>query len=312
MPSLAAARVPTAPLTAGLYESHYLTLSDPAGGRALWLRHTALKRPGQEAHPTVWLVWFDRSAGEPRALRVTSSQPIQDPGSDCARSDLGRFSLAGAEGEIEGASWSVAWERNAPELPYLPARWMYDRRIPRSGGVALIPAATASGSVTLPGDGPVELSGWNAMVGHNWGSEHAEHWTWVHAGGLGDDGRGWFDFVLVRVRVGPVLTPVLAAGAIHLDGETVATARRGKVRREIQGEATQLGLPLAGGVSIELMVDAPSSSTATWDYASPSGPGRLVRNCSVADGRVRLTGLGPERAFELPGRVAVEHGSPGH
>ena len=56
---LASPRAPAAPLGAALYESHYLTAAAPAGGRALWLRFTALKRPGEPAHLTTWLTFFD-------------------------------------------------------------------------------------------------------------------------------------------------------------------------------------------------------------------------------------------------------------
>ena len=68
--SLSSPRAPAAPLGAALYESYYLTAADPAGGRALWLRFTALKRPGEPARLTTWLTFFDRSAaGGPRAAR---------------------------------------------------------------------------------------------------------------------------------------------------------------------------------------------------------------------------------------------------
>ena len=73
MISLATPRAPAAPLDAALYESHYLTAADPAGGRALWLRFTALKRPGEPAHLTTWLTFFDASAGPPG--RCGSPQP---------------------------------------------------------------------------------------------------------------------------------------------------------------------------------------------------------------------------------------------
>src|ERR1700733_2935118 len=155
MKSLATPRVPRAPIDAGLYESHYITATDPVGGRALWLRHTALKRPGLVAHPTVWLVWFDQSAPGPRAVRVTGPDPLADPGAAWARSPLGEISPEGARGAIEGASWELTWQGDAPEVPYLPARCMYDRKLPRWGGVALVPSATASGQLTLDGGEPV-------------------------------------------------------------------------------------------------------------------------------------------------------------
>ena len=92
MTNLATPRAPAAPLSAALYESHYLTATDPSGGRALWLRHTALKRPGHAALPTVWMTWFDQAAPQPRALRLTADEPLSEPHGAWARSRLGELS----------------------------------------------------------------------------------------------------------------------------------------------------------------------------------------------------------------------------
>jgi hypothetical protein len=310
MKNLATPRAPAAPLRAALYESHYLTATDPAGGRALWLRHTALKRPGERALPTVWVTWFQRSGARPRALRVTAAEPLSDPDGAWARSGLGELSPAGASGAIDGASWSLAWEAPVAEVPYLPARWMYDRAIPRSNGAALIPSGTVHGSVMLDGEAPVSVDGWDLMVGHNWGSEHANRWTWIHAGGLEHDRSGWFDLALARVKLGPLLTPWAAGGAVHLNNRTFHTSVRGPVRREVDGESTLLSVPLAGGATLELRVTAPDKDTVAWDYASPRGAGRSVRNCSIADASLTLRADRSEQTIEINGRVAVEHGSP--
>jgi hypothetical protein len=310
MKNLATPRAPSAPLSKALYESHYLTATDPAGGRALWLRHTAVKRPGEPALPTVWATWFERSGARPRGLRATAAEPLSNAEGAWARSRLGELSPGGASGAIEGASWSLAWEAPIAEVPYLPARWMYDRAIPRSNGAALIPSATVHGTVALDGEEPVSVDGWDLMVGHNWGSEHAYHWTWVHAGGLEDDRSGWFDLALARVKIGPMLTPWAAGGAVHLKHRTFRTSPRSRVRREVEGESTILVVPLAGGATLELRVTAADKDTVSWDYASPRGPGRTVRNCSIADGSLALRADRSEQVLEIDGRVAVEHGSP--
>jgi len=105
----------------------------------------------------------------------------------------------------------------AHELPYLP-RWLYDRRLPRSNGAALVPDAMFAGHLDVSGR-RVDMDGWRGMVGHNWGRDHADRWIWVHATGLGQrDPGGWLDMVLARVRLGPVLSPWMPAGAVLLDG----------------------------------------------------------------------------------------------
>ena len=310
MKSLATPRAPAAALSAALYESHYLTACDPEGGRALWVRHTALKRPDQAAHPTVWMTWFDHSAPPPLALRVTEEALLSGQHGAWTRCGLGELSPTGATGGIDRASWSLTWDAPVAELPYLPARWMYDRAFPRSNGAALIPSATVRGSVTLEGSEPVSLDGWDLMLGHNWGSEHPHEWTWLHAGGLEEDRSGWFDLALARVKLGPLLTPWAAGGAVRLRGRTHRTSAFGRVQREVRGGSTLVVVPLASGATVELRMNAPESDTVTWAYESPRGQGRTVRNCSIADASLKLRADGSEQALELTGRVAVEHGSP--
>ncbi len=325
MISLASPRAPAAPPGAALYESHYLTAADPAGGRALWLRYTALKRSGEPAHPTTWLTFFDASAGAPRALRVTASEPLADPGTGWARSSLGEMGPTGARGELSDApdtgpgasnppapsapraSWDLRWEPRAGEVAYLPARWLYDRRVPRSNAAALLPAASASGSLVLDGD-EVALDGWEAMVGHNWGSEHAHQWCWMHAGRLGADGRGWLDLALVRIRIGLLVTPWIASGAIEIDGRRYAPAPLHRVTCERAGERTIARVSLSGGAAVTVELTAPPAGTVTWDYESPRGPGRIVDNCSVADARIALVTTDDTRSLTVTGTAAVEHG----
>jgi hypothetical protein len=317
---LAAPRAPTAPLSAALYESHYLTAAAPAGARALWLRFTALKRPGELAHLTTWLTFFDESAGSPRALRVTAPEPLGDPGAAWGRSSLGEIGPSGTRGAMGDAAaagragagphaaWEVRWEPRAGEVAYLPARWLYDRAVPRSNGAALVAAASATGTVMLDGD-EVSLDGWETMVGHNWGSEHAHQWCWMHAGGLGEDGRGWLDLALVRIRIGPLLTPWVASGAIDVDGRRFAPAPLHRVTCDRAGEHTTVRVSLSEGAAVAVELTAPRNDTVTWDYASPRGPGRTVDNCCVADARIVLQAAGQSRSLVVTGSAAVEHGA---
>jgi hypothetical protein len=318
MIALATPRAPTALVGAALYESYYLTASDPASARALWLRYTALKRSGQPAYPTVWLTYFDRAGSAPRAWRVTGTEPLPDPEGAWVRSCVGEIGPAGARGVIDAAdvagavsraSWKLSWQPRAPELAYLPAPWLYDRAVPRSNGAALVPAGTATGWLAL-GTEQVALDGWEAMVGHNWGSDHADRWCWLHAARLGDDGAGWLDLVLVRIRLGPVLTPWIAAGAVYLGDRQYAPARLGRVVCECAREETVVRLRLSPNARLALTVTAPRRSTVTWDYAGASNVGRAVDNCSVADATVRLETPAGVHSSRLTGAVAIEHGRP--
>lgn len=310
-------RLPTAPLGAALYESHYLTATCPDGGRAVWVRHTALKRPGEPARLTAWLTLFDVAAPAPRALRVTAPEPVADPGGSWWRSSLGEIGPCFARGEmsdvggalrLERARWELTWQPLAGELAYLPARRLYDRALPRSAGAALVPAGTANGRVVLDGV-EVAVAGWQAMVGHNWGADHAHRWCWLHAGGLGDDGRGWLDLVLARIRLGPALTPWIAAGAVELEDRRWVPTPLRRVTCARSGERTEVAVPLSRRSALHVSVEAPSRATQTWDYAAPRGPGRVVDNCCVADVRLRLTSAGSTRELTATGVAAVEHGA---
>jgi hypothetical protein len=279
-PDLATAR---APRRQGLYESHYLTATDPAGGRALWLRHTSL-----HGRPSLWLTWFDPA---PHAERLELPEPVgPEAWPRCSLAALGPDRATGRLGEH---TWDLRWEAHAAPLPYLPAGWLYDRPVPRSNGAAVVPHATLHGTY----DG-MSLDGWHALVGHNWGREHAEQWCWLHAV-LPD---GWLDMVLVRVRVGPALTPWIAGGGVHVDGRLRRT-RPGRVELATDGTRTVARVPLRGG---RVTVEATSTHEVTWDYAGPGGDDRAVRNSSVADATVELGA----RRWDVRGTVAVEHGRP--
>jgi hypothetical protein len=185
---------------------------------------------------------------------------------------------------------------------------LYDRPVPRSNGAVLVPAASAAGTLILDG-AEVVIDGWEAMIGHNWGSEHAHQWCWMHAGRFGDDGRGWLDLALVRIRTGPLLTPWIASGALDLDGRRYAPAPLRRVTCERAGERTTARIPLSAGAVVTVEVTAPRADTVSWDYASPRGTGRAVDNCSVADMRIALEGAGDTRSFVATGSAAVEHGA---
>ena len=318
MLALTAPRAPTVPIAGPFYESYYVTASDPASARALWLRYTVLKRPGRPAFPTVWLTYFDRAATAPRAWRVTAAEPLLRPQQAWVRSALGEIGPAGARGAIgepdragvaARVRWELSWRPRADQVAYLPARWLYDRAIPRSNGAALVPAGTASGAVSL-GDDEVRLDGWEVMVGHNWGTDHADRWCWIHAARLGEDGAGWLDLVLVRIQLGRLLTPWIAAGAVCVNGRRYAPARPGRVVCERAGEETAVHLRLARGARLGLTVSAPRAATVTWDYAGPVAPGRAVDNCSVADARLQLETPAGVASSRLTGAVAIEHGEP--
>src|SRR6185503_12617174 len=172
------ARFPGVAVKAGHYESFYIKACRPGGGQGLWIRHTVHKRPGAEPSASIWFVLFDREADGPRATKVTV------PASELSVPDGGWIRVDGAEigpGRAAGsvhtdavdASWELSFEGDAPPCKYLPADWLYEAPVPRTKFVAPFPDARFEGRLEIAGR-TIDLDGWPGMIGHNWGSEHAE------------------------------------------------------------------------------------------------------------------------------------------
>jgi hypothetical protein len=137
------------------------------------------------------------------------------------------------------------------------------------------------------------------MVGHNWGSEHAERWVWLHAVGFAEAPGAWLDVALGRVKVGRAVTPWIANGALSLDG---ARVQLGGIRRtrstRVDARPGALEAVIGGaGATIRVSVSAPLEQTVAFVYADPGGGEHHALNCSIAQVRVRV---------ERPGRPALE------
>lgn len=220
------------------YESLYLTATSPDGTQALWLRHTWLN-----GEPQLWVTWWGPELTQTRGPGTAKLTPH------------------GSKGRLDHHQWDLSWTPAHEPVLYLPQA-LYDRRWPRSNGAVLIPHGTVRGRF----DGH-DLHDWSAVVGHNWGAEHAYAWKWLHAVN-GDD---WVDQLRVKPSRG---APWFTSATTHLDGVTRHSRTSVWARVTVKEEAQ-------------------------WDYASPSGPPRQVRNCSVAtaefDGRIF--------------RATIEHGA---
>jgi hypothetical protein len=311
-------------LTSG-YESYYLRATAPSGGLGFWLRHTVQVVPGRDRTASTWFTLFDRTGGPPRAVRHTA------PAADVAAGREGGGAdpwLAGAGGSIgpgrtqavlgpTTTAPTVSWDLSftgEPALLHLDHRLLYRARLPRTKAVSIHPAAGVSGVVSL-GDRSLDVQGWPGMVGHNWGSEHAERWIWVHAAGLESaSGPVWIDVVLARVRVGRLLLPWTVAGAVSVAGRRSVLgglARSRKARVTTRPGGVTLHLPGAG-VAVDLEVSAPPDQFVGWVYADPDGTRHEVVNCSVADAEVTLRADGrPAERVRATGTVAYELGSRG-
>lgn len=261
---LAAARFPTSQLRDAFYESYYLTAYDPDAPRALWIRHTVWKAPGQQPVGSVWRTWFDLDG--PHAGKWSTP--------DLAVGPLIR--VGDAVLTPDGATapdWEITWEGDDPPFPHLPVPFLYAAPLPRTKSVSLRPRVRYAGQVRVDGQA-IDLTGWSGMLGHNWGSEHAERWIWLR--GAGPD---WLvDMVLGRLRVGPVTTPWIANGVLERDGQRTRLGGLGRLVKVVDRE-DGCHVRVSG---LDLAVDAPVGSLAGWTYSDPAGGRHHVVHSSVA------------------------------
>jgi hypothetical protein len=287
------ARFPEIPREAGHYESFYVKAASE--GRAVWLRHTAFKRPGEAPVGSLWAVLYDASWERPVAWKQSYEDVVAD---DYVRVGPGRL----APGLAEGPSWRLSFsDDDAPSFPYLPKEWMYRAKLPKTKALSLYPSLRVSGWMELEGR-RLELDGWPGMIGHNWGAEHAERWVWLQADGL--------DVTFGRVKLGPVTLPWVANGLLELDGRRVRLGGLGRRGTQVDAVPGRLSFALPGpdGLVVDGVVDAPPSRTVGWRYSDPGGGEHQVLNSSIADLRAVVRTGGSERDFTVLGATAYELG----
>lgn len=278
------ARFPAVDLAAGHYESFYLKAADPAGGRALWLRYTVHKRPGEAPVGSLWATLFDEDG--PHAAKVSPPPEDLRPGeAGYLHVGTSRISAEGATGEIPGlASWELTFAGNAPPFAYLPRPWMYTAKLPRTKALSLHPTIHVSGTATF-GDRTVELRDWPGMVGHNWGAEHAERWIWMHGTSFEQEPEAWFDVTVGRLKLGPWTTPWVANGCLTVGG---VRHRLGGIERTRKTNVDELPeratFTLPGkDVTVHGEIGAPHKDVVGWIYSDPDGAQHHTAHSSVAD-----------------------------
>jgi hypothetical protein len=273
---------PTAPLRSGMYESFYLRAVSPTDPVGVWIRHTIHKPPGRQPTGSVWCTVFDARLGAPFMHKLTSPVPAS-PLQSWIEVAGSRMGPGRAEGGCGPARWSLRFASREPELRHLAPGWLYRTPLPRTKLTSPAPAASFDGILEIDGREAIELRGWPGMVGHNWGSEHAERWIWLH--GIAFDGApgAWIDMALGRLKLAGRLTPWVANGALSLDGSRHRIgglrARGLGVRESVRGCVVRVA---GRDLELEARVEVPDGSAAGWRYADPDGGEHDVVNCSVA------------------------------
>ncbi len=309
------ARFPRVAAKAGHYESFYVKACEPGGGRGVWIRHTVHKRPGAEPNASIWFVLFDRGAEGPRAAKVTlPAAELSAPPGSWIKVGGAEIGPGRAEGSLAtdalGASWDLTFAAEADPCKYLPADWLYAAPLPRTKFVAPVPLAHFDGRLEVGGE-RIDVAGWPGMIGHNWGSEHAERWVWLEGTGFADSPGTYFDAGAARVRLGSRTSPWIPSGMLMLDGEPHRLGGLGAIRSaRIEEEPAVCTFTLPGkDVVVHGRVSAPEKDFVGWVYADPKGPEHHTVNCSVADLELTVERPGlPPRELTLTAGAAYELG----
>jgi hypothetical protein len=310
------ARFPSVPAKVGHYESFYIKACRPGGGQGIWIRHTVHKRPDADPQGSIWFTLFDADSGAPRATKITvGPEGLSSPSGAWIEVDGARIGPGSAEGSIEtealSASWQLSFGGSAEPCRYLPADWLYEAPVPRTKFEAPYPDARFDGRLQIDGE-EIEIGGWPGMIGHNWGSEHAERWVWLEGTGFGAGaGETYFDAGAARVKLGPLQTPWIAAGILMLDGKTHRLGGFGRMRSSKVAEtSTHCEFTLPGDdLVVRGWIAAEAKDFVGWVYADPKGPEHNVVNCSIADLELIVEQKGkPSRRLSLSGGAAYEFG----
>ncbi|MGH2923484.1 MAG: hypothetical protein ACRDKH_05585 [Solirubrobacterales bacterium] len=318
-PELAAAE------KAGHYESFYLKLARPGGGRAAWIRHTVHKRPGEAATCALWFTLFDAEAAGPRATkRQFGADQLDAPEHSYIRVADATLGDGRATGSVMtdalSASWDLRFADDHPPFHHLPREFLYRARLPKTKFLSPYPNAVFEGAIEVAGEA-IDVGGWRGMIGHNWGAEHAERWVWVQGAGFeGRDPGDYFDMAVGRIKIAGLRTPWVGNAMLLLDGLEHRLGGFERIRStEVAEGPTGARFRLRGrNVKVSGRVGAERKDFVAWIYADPVGPEHNTLNCSISDLEldVELDGKPAERltvasaaAYELGTRDA-DHGIP--
>jgi hypothetical protein len=311
------ARFPEVPEKAGHYESFYLKLVRPGGGRGAWIRHTVHKRPGEAATCALWFVLFDASAEAPRATKrqfgageLAAGPDTYIRVADATLSD-GRATGRVATDALD-ARWDLTFTDDHEPFHHLPRDFLYRAPLPKTKFLSPYPDAVFDGHLELNGE-RIEVEGWRGMIGHNWGAEHAERWVWVQGSGFeGRSPEDYFDMAVGRIKVAGRTTPWVGNAMLMLDGQAHRLGGFGHIpSTEVSEEPTGAGFELKGsGVRVSGRIRAPAKDFVAWIYADPVGPEHNTLNCSISDLelQVELDGR-PAETLKVAGAAAYEFGT---
>jgi hypothetical protein len=208
---------------------------------------------------------------------------------------------------LHDARWDLAVTSAQPPLRPLRPAALYRAPLPRTKLEASVPDGLVTGTLEIDGR-TVAVSGWRGTVGHNWGSEHADSWVWLHAD-FGAAPEAWLDVVLARIRVGPARSPWTAMGALSLAGNRIVLGGLGR-RTRVEASPGRLtaGVP-SPHARLQLSVTTDEQDPVAVLYADPRGGTRTVRHAALASVEVVVRRPGDHELILSSSHGAYEYGT---
>ncbi len=329
-------------------ESYFLKANDPSGERALWIKATifASAREPRRAVAEGWAIAFDRRGGQSKHVAVKHVLPYADtifgadgldvawslPSPDGTVDERMRIRPGETRGRITRREHAIRWDLRfegeaRPFLPF-PHASMYRGRFPKSKTLTPYPDLVLSGEVEVDGE-RWDVSDWRGMQGHNWGRGHADLYAWgpVNAWeseaalGFGATGAARrpaapsVDLVVEalsgRVRVGPVLTPLVTLVCARFRGVTytwngpleIARAHGDVGLRRYNFSAESRAARIEGSF------EADTDDMVGLYYPNPDGPMTYCLNSKLARAHVRFEATGRPPVVVKSRAAALEIGT---
>jgi len=293
-------------MTPGGYESWFVSARDPASPRALWIRHTRLRSSAGPESVALWCSVVDHAVSQRPVVvkQVFGAFPagaVAGPGQF-----RGAAAMAGQD-----ARWDLAVTGAQPAVRLLRPAMLYRTPLPRTKLVVSVPDGLVTGLMEVNGR-RVEVDRWRGTVGHNWGTEHADCWVWLHAAGFGAAPQSWLELVLARIKVGPARSPWTAMGALSLSGALVPLGGLGR-RPAVDAHPDRLTAAIpASGARLDLTVSTTDEDAVAVTYADPRGGLRVVRHAAMATVELKVRRQGHSELTMGGTCGAYEYGTSRH
>ncbi len=306
----------------GHVESYFVKFTSPDAQRSLWLRWTILADGRNAPRAEIWAIAFRRGHRHvvaKRSMKLNATEMLGTPGR--LSFDTATFDGSHAEGTVEGGDACIQFDvklfpRIGPLRQY-PFEWMYRASVPEVKFTTPIPDAIADGWYEVDG-ARIDVTGWRAMHGHNWGSRNSNRYAWCHAAGFDGADDVVFEHGSARLFKAGLELPWLGVGFLFIDGAWVRFdaprtigASRSRVRiMEWSFELEQGDWRVRGTAS------ATPDLVVGLHYWNPNAPTTYCLNSKLARLELDVTGPRGQRrlctnaaAFEI-GWPSADHGIP--